>query len=232
MMVETIFLQVNQWLTSGTAIAALGAFIWGMMSILVSPCHLASIPLLVAYVAGQDQQNSSATSYAILFSTGLFLTIALVGIICAMLGRILGDLGPYWALAVGALLLWVAIDMLTGGQCSSQSRLLARMRVKGRFGAFVLGLAYGLLSGACTFAFIAPLLAIVTVQGKLLTGSILIIIFAIGHCLPIALAGNSTSIIKRLLGNKSMDRSFTWIRQGAGIVIGALGCYFLSQPFS
>ena len=38
----------------GTAIAALGCFLWGMISVLFSPCHLASIPLIVAYVGGQQ----------------------------------------------------------------------------------------------------------------------------------------------------------------------------------
>jgi len=38
----------------------------------------------------------------------LFITIALVGIICALLGSMLGDVGPYWTILVGAILIWVA----------------------------------------------------------------------------------------------------------------------------
>lgn len=50
--------------------------------------------------------------FAILFSLGLFLTIAMIGLLCALLGRMLGDVGPYWTIPVGLLLIWVAFDML------------------------------------------------------------------------------------------------------------------------
>ncbi|RLB96748.1 MAG: cytochrome C biosynthesis protein, partial [Deltaproteobacteria bacterium] len=52
-MFDQLFLTVNQWMTGGLAVAAAGAFLWGMVSVLFSPCHLASIPLIVAYVGGQ-----------------------------------------------------------------------------------------------------------------------------------------------------------------------------------
>jgi len=51
-MLETFFLTINEWIAGGTAIAALGCFVWGMISVVFSPCHLASIPLIVAYVGG------------------------------------------------------------------------------------------------------------------------------------------------------------------------------------
>ena len=50
---EQLLLTINQWMTGGTALAGLGCFLWGMVSVLLSPCHLASIPLIVGYVGGQ-----------------------------------------------------------------------------------------------------------------------------------------------------------------------------------
>jgi hypothetical protein len=38
------------------------------------------------------------------FSLGLFITIAAVGLACVMLGRMLGDIGVYWQVLVGAVL--------------------------------------------------------------------------------------------------------------------------------
>lgn len=231
---DAIFLLVNQWITSGTAIAALGCFVWGMISVLLSPCHLASIPLVVAYVAGQDQiiKGRQAVWYAVLFSAGLFVTITLVGIICAWLGRMLGDVGPWWTIVVGLVLLWVALDMLgLAKTCSLPGGALGRLRLKGHRGAFVLGLAYGILSGSCTFGFIAPILAIITVQKQVVTGVLLILLFAIGHCLPIAVAGSSTATVKRLMSSAFFGRGSLWFRKGAGVVIAALGCYFIALPF-
>jgi len=88
-MLETFFLTVNDWITSGTMIAALGCFLWGMSSVVFSPCHLASIPLIVAYVGGQQQllKPHDAAFYSVSFTLGLFIMIAFVGIICALLGE-------------------------------------------------------------------------------------------------------------------------------------------------
>ena len=232
-MLETFFLTVNEWIAGGTAIAALGCFVWGMVSVLFSPCHLASIPLIVAYVGGQQEvlKPKEAAYYSVSFTVGLFITIALIGIICAMLGRMLGDVGNYWQILIGLVLVWVALGMFGFEKYSMSGSLLYRLNLKGFFGAFVLGLAYGILLGSCTFGFIAPILAIITVQQKVATGVLFILLFAIGHCLPIVVAGSSTAAVKRVLENSAWQGAGNWFRKGAGVVIGILGVYFIANPF-
>jgi cytochrome c-type biogenesis protein len=229
---DQVFLAINSWMSQGLLLGALGCFLWGMVSVLFSPCHLASIPLIVGYVAGQDQAMAGrrAALYAVLFTLGLFITIAAIGVICTLLGRMLGDVGPYMNLVVGAVLIWVALDILGVAACSMSNGLMARIKVKGLTGAFVLGLAYGILSGSCTFGFIAPILAIITVQQKILTGLVFITLFGLGHCIPIALAGSSTALVKRFLANSAWQQGSQYFRKLAGICIGALGVYFISQP--
>jgi cytochrome c-type biogenesis protein len=218
---------------SGGGLAALGCFLWGVVSVLFSPCHLASIPLIVGYVAGQDRmvEGRQAALYAGLFTFGLFLTIALIGVICALLGRMLGDVGPYWTIIVGLILVWVALDMLGVAKCSMTGNMMGRFKLRGMGGAFVLGLAYGVLSGSCTFGFIAPILAVITVQEKIATGILLIILFGLGHCIPIVIAGSSTAMVRRLMANASWQRGGTAFRRLAGILIGLMGLYFVARPF-
>ncbi len=205
----------------------------GMISVLFSPCHLASIPLIVGYVGGQEKMilPRQAGIYSVLFTLGLFITIALIGIICALLGRMLGDVGNYWQILVGIILIWVALGMMGVEKCSLSGSLLYKLNLKGMFGAFVLGLAYGVLSGSCTFGFIAPILAIITVQEKVMTGIILIILFGIGHCLPIVVAGSSTAVVKKLLENSEWNGAGVWFRKIAGSTIILLGLYFILTPF-
>ena len=79
----------------------LGAFFWGMISVVFSPCHLASIPLIVAYVGGQEKtvQARQAGYYSVAFTSGLFITIALIGLSapfwagCWGCGQLLADPG-------------------------------------------------------------------------------------------------------------------------------------------
>ena len=232
-MIESFFLTVNQWMTGGAGLAFVGCFLWGTVSVLFSPCHLASIPLIVAYVAGQEKAVNprQAVWYAGAFTIGLFISIALIGIICAWLGRMLGDVGLWWQVLVGCVLLFVALGMLGVETFSMSGSLLYRLNFRGLHGAFGLGLAYGILSGSCTFGFIAPILAIITIQQKILTGIIMIVLFALGHCLPIVVAGSSTALVRKLTENSKWQNYGNWFRKGAGIVIGLLGVYFIVSPF-
>lgn len=232
-MLDQFLLALNQWMSGGVGIAAIGCFLWGMVSVVLSPCHLASIPLIVSYVGGQEQQlkAKSAAMYALVFTVGLFITIAFVGIVCSLLGRMLGDVGPWWTIVVGAILIWVALDMLGVQACSMSGNLMARMRVRGVGGAFILGLAYGVLSGSCTFGFIAPILAIITIQQKIATGILFIVLFGLGHCIPIAVAGSSTALVRRLLENSRFQAGGLWFRRIAGAAIACLGLYFIARPF-
>jgi cytochrome c-type biogenesis protein len=231
-MFDQLLITVNQWMSGGLALAATGAFAWGMVSVLFSPCHLASIPLIVAYVGGQETavDPRRAVWYAGAFTLGLFITIAAVGIICAMLGRMLGDVGIWLQVAVGAVLIWVALGMLGVQACTMSGGLLYRLNFRGMRGALGLGLAYGILSGSCTFGFIAPILAIVTVQQEVFAGSVMMLMFALGHCLPIVFAGSSTAAVRRLTESAMWQGAGGWFRKGAGAMIAALGVYFIIGP--
>ena len=232
-MIESFFLTVNEWITGGTAIAAIGCFIWGVISIIFSPCHLASIPLIIAYVGGQQRALSpkQAGSYAVVFTSGLFITIAVIGIVCALLGQTLGDVGNYWQILIGLLLVWVALGMLGLEKFTLSGSLPYGLNLSGPLGAFVLGLTYGLLSGSCTFGFIAPVLAMITVQKKLAAGILFILLFGAGHCLPIVIAGSSTAAVRRLLENTAWRSSADFFRKTAGVIVGVLGLYFMISPF-
>ena len=230
---ESLFLTVTEWISRGTTLAAAGCFLWGMISVLLSPCHLASIPLIIAYVGGQERAiyPKQAAAYAGAFTVGLFITIALVGIICALLGYMLGDVGPYWQVLIGGVLVWVALGMLGVEKCRMSGSLLYRLNLRGLLGAFGLGLGYGVLSGTCTFGFIAPILAIITVQQKFTTGVLFILLFALGHCLPIMAAGSSTAAVRKVLENSAWQGAGLWFRKGAGVMICLLGAYFIISPF-
>jgi cytochrome c-type biogenesis protein len=205
-MINDLLVTINEWMTGSMGIALLGCFLWGVVSVVLSPCHMASIPLIVSYVAGQEKRlyTRGAAFYAVAFTTGLFLTIALVGIVCSLLGRMLGDVGSWWTIIVGAVLLWVALDMLGVKACSMPGSLMSRLRVRGMGGAFLLEVAHGVL---------------------------LIAVFGLGHCIPIAVAGSSAALVRRLLENSRFQRGGLWFRRLAGVAIAGLGVYFIIQPF-
>lgn len=228
-----LLLTITGWLSTGAAVAMPASFLWGMVSVLLSPCHMASIPLLIAYVAGQNKipPPRQAALYAILFALGIFITIMAVGFVCAAAGRMLGDIGHWWQMAVGILLLWVAWTLMKTAQCSATGNVLNRFQIKGAKGAFILGLAYGTLSGVCTFGFIAPILGIITLQNEIITGVSMLVLFGVGHCLPLVVCGIFSARTMELLHSHSGRKTVAAMRKLASGVIAGLGIYFILLPF-
>ena len=230
-MFDQFLITINEWMVGGLGLAVLGCFLWGLVSVLFSPCHLASIPLMVGYVAGQNNLEQRASGYAVLFSFGLFISIAIIGAACSILGRMLGDISPFWGIPVGLIILWLGLDLMGLSVCRVPSLSLGKFKMGGYKGAFILGLLYGVLSGACTFGFIAPILAVITVQSKIAIGLLMIIMFALGHCLPIVVAGSSTRLTQRLLNAKGFSSASHWGRKGAALIISIVGIYIIINPF-
>ena len=80
------------------------------------------------------------------------------------------------------------------------------------------------------FGLIAPILAIITIQKQVATGISYILLFAVGHCLPIVVAGSSTAAVRKLMENSTWQGTGIWFRRAAGIVIVFLGVYFILNP--
>jgi cytochrome c-type biogenesis protein len=232
-MIDEILISITTWLQAGPAVALPGAFLWGMVSVLLSPCHIASIPLLIAYVAGQKiiPLPRQAARFAVLFAVGIFITIMVVGLVCTAAGRMLGDVGPWWQSAVGVLLLWVAWTLFNPPQCSATGKAMDRFQMQGPWGAFVLGLGYGFLSGVCTFGFIAPILGVITLQEEILTGVAMLGLFGIGHCLPLVICGMFSARTMELLHSHAGRKIVQGMRKMAAMVILVLGIYFTVIPF-
>ena len=60
---------------------------------------------------------------------------------------------------------------------------------------------------------------------------LLILLFVLGHCLPIMSAGSSTALVRRLMESETWLGAGAWFRKSAGVLIGLQGIYFIGNPF-
>jgi len=91
---DAIFMYLYEIMQGSALIAVFGAFLWGLASILLSPCHLSSIPLIIGFINGKKNQTVyKAFLQSLFFGLGILVTIAIIGIITGMMGKMLGDTG-------------------------------------------------------------------------------------------------------------------------------------------
>jgi cytochrome c-type biogenesis protein len=230
MNVENIFATLAR-AVEGTAALALGAsFLWGVLSILLSPCHLASIPLIVGFV---DAQGAVTTRRAFwlstVFAAGILVTIAVIGALTASLGRMLGDVGPWGNYFVAAVFLLVGLHLLEVVNLPFAGLTPGGMKHQGLVAALVLGLIFGVALGPCTFAYMIPVLAVtlrVAATEPVYAGAVLLA-YGLGHCSVIVAAGTSTAWVQRYLDWTQRSSGAVWLRRSCGALIVLGGIYLV-----
>lgn len=207
----------------GSAAIALGAsFIWGILSIILSPCHLASLPLIVGFISGQGRVSTArASGIATLFAVGILVTIAVIGAVTAAAGRMMGDIGRWGNYVVAAIFFAVGLYLLGVIRMPWSGPGQINMKRKGLLAAFVLGLVFGIALGPCTFAYMAPMLAVTFNLSKTapLYGASLLLAYGIGHCSVIILAGTFTEVVQRFLNWNEQSKGVTVLKYVCGVLV-------------
>ena len=219
----------------GAPLIAIGAsFIWGILSIILSPCHLTSIPLIIGYLSNKRELSiKKAFHLSIVFSIGILISIAVIGGITAAAGRILGDVGKFGNYVVAMVFLIFGLNLLGILPLNFPGLSTMKSQRKGNLSVLSLGLIFGLALGPCTFAFMAPMLGIVfnLTAKNLPYGLILLSAFAIGHCSVIIAAGTSTRLVQQITKWDDQSKGITIIRKICGILVLLGGIYLVYSTF-
>ena len=229
-MIEKIFIVLTA-AVQGTPAFAIGAsFLWGVLSLVLSPCHLSSIPLIVGFIDEQGRISTKrAFTIALLFASGLMVSIAVIGIITALAGRMMGDVGRYGNYFVAVVFFLVGLHLfdLIPMPWSGPSRI--GIKGKGIFAAFLLGLIFGVALGPCTFAYMAPMLSITfqLAATEIWYGILLLLSYAVGHCSVIVLAGTFTELVQQYLNWNERSRGPLIIKRVCGILVIIGGIYLV-----
>ena len=221
-MIESLFTTLSRAIEGDPAIALSAAVVWGILSIVLSPCHLASIPLIVGFI---DEQGSITTKrafqIALLFSLGILITIGLIGTITAMAGRMLGDVGHAGNYLVAVIFFLVGLHLLGMLPLPFSGPGQVKMKQRGRLAAFILGLLFGVALGPCTFAYMAPMLAMTfkLASAHMAYGILLLLAYGLGHCTVIVLAGTFTESVQHYLNWNESSKGATILKKICGVLV-------------
>jgi cytochrome c-type biogenesis protein len=226
---EQLFTSLNHAVEGAPLIALTAAFVWGMLSIILSPCHLASIPLIVGFISEQAMVTAKrAFGTSALFAVGILITIAAIGVITAAAGRMMGDVGRYGNYFVALIFLVVGLHLVGVIPLSLSGAGPVGMKRKGLLAAFLLGLVFGIALGPCTFAYMAPMLAVTfRLAGEApIYSAALLLAYGLGHCAVIVAAGTSTELVQRFLNWNERSKALVVVKIICGILV-MLGGFWL-----
>ncbi len=225
-----IFTALTRAVEGTPAIAMAASFVWGVLSIVLSPCHLASIPLIVGFIGEQGRMTTRrAFLVSTVFAVGILVTIGVIGAITAAAGRMLGDLGAYANYFVAAIFFVVGLHLIGVIPLPFSGPGNVGLKRKGFLAAFVLGLVFGVALGPCTFAYMAPMLGVTLglAATNIAYGVLLLLLYGIGHCSVIVLAGTFTEVVQHYLNWNERSKGAVIVKRICGVLVILGGVYLI-----
>lgn len=229
-MLEGLFMGLRHAVEGNPGMALGASFLWGLLSVLLSPCHIGSIPLIVGFIDDQGRISTQRAFFlSALFALGNLITIAAIGVGTAFAGRLLGDIGPYGNYFVAVIFFLVGLHLLDVIPNPLEGPGEVGMKRRGLLAAFLLGLFFGLALGPCSFGFMAPMLAVTFKLGasELEYGILLLAMYGLGHCTVIALAGTFTEVVQHYLQWTEASRGAILLKRICGILVLLAGLWML-----
>lgn len=219
---QELFTQLTQAVEGAWYLAVAASFIWGILSIILSPCHLASIPLIVGFI---DEQGRISTKRAFwistLFAVGILITIGAIGAVTYAAGRMMGDVGKYGNYFVALIFFVVGLHLLGVIPMPFSGPGQVSMKRKGLLAAFILGLVFGIALGPCTFAYMAPMLGVTfkLAATNRAYGILLLLVYGIGHCSVIVFAGTFTEVVQRYMNWNEKSKGSMILKKICGVLV-------------
>lgn len=215
----------------GSALVALCAsLVWGILSVILSPCHLSSIPLIIGFISEQGKLTTrKAFGLSFLFGLGILITIALIGIVTALMGRMMGDVGKYGNYVVAAVFFIVGLHLIGLIPMPFSGPGNIGIKRKGLAASFILGLVFGVALGPCTFAYMAPVLtlSLKVAAANFIYAALLLAFYGIGHCAVIVAAGTSTEAVQNYLNWNEKSKGANIVKRTCGVMVMLGGIYLI-----
>ena len=219
-------MDTTAWMQMG-GVAGLGAFLAGFL-FSFTPVAFASIPVVLAYVT-RARAFREAISYGLAFAAGLILTHVVLGIGAALGGAWAQSLlSRQWGVILGPVLILLGL-LWTGWLKIPLPWLPLRgKRAATLWGAFLLGMPFTV--GICPVC--SPGLwiglGVSASIGSVMYGGLLMLAFALGRVIPLAVGAISIGWLENLKTIECWRRGF---EIAGGITLMAIGAYLLNESY-
>jgi cytochrome c-type biogenesis protein len=209
-------------------IAATGVGFFAGLLFSVNPVAIAAIPVSLAYVV-KARERREAIVFGALFIAGMILTHVVLGVVAGVGGQWVESLhGRGWGLFLGPLLILLGLVWPGWLRLPLPSLGFRAKRPSGASGAFLLGIPFSIaICPVCTPALLV-LLGVAASLGSPLTGGVLLLAFALGRAIPVALGAIAIGWLKSLRRLSKFVHAFEVL---GGLALIVSGVYMLNAYF-
>jgi cytochrome c-type biogenesis protein len=157
------------------------------------------------------------------------ISIGAIGLITALAGRMMGDIGRYGNYLVAIIFFLVGLHLFDVIPMPWSGPGNVGIKKKGLLASFILGAIFGIALGPCTFAYMAPMLSITfqLAATKIWYGIFLLLVYAVGHCSMIVLAGTFTELVQQYLNWNEQSKGPLIVKKVCGVLVIAGGLYLI-----
>lgn len=218
---------VSNQLSHLTVVSLAIIFLAGLLTSL-TPCMLSMLPITIGYIGGYETQTRwQAAIRTTWFALGLATTLAILGILAAVVGQIYGQIGFGLPIVVSLIAILMGLNLLE----ALPLRLPASIgldwiskELPESLKAYLIGLTFGLVASPCSTPVLATLLAWISSTQDPVLGGALLLAYTAGYVMPLILAGTFTASIKKLLEVRQWSG---WITPVSGVLLIGFGVFSL-----
>jgi cytochrome c-type biogenesis protein len=194
----------------------------------LTPCMLSMLPITIGYIGGYEAQSRvQAAVQSTWFAFGLATTLAGLGIVASVFGKVYGQIGVGLPIVVSAIAIVMGLYLLDAIPMPLPSfggtEWISQEWPKG-LRSYLLGVTFGLVASPCSTPVLATLLAWVSTTGEPIVGGGLLLAYSVGYVAPLILAGTFTATLKKLL---SLRQWSAWITPTSGALLVGFGVFSL-----
>jgi len=137
--------------------------------------------------------------------------------------------GPYGNCFVAAIFFLVGLHLLDVIPMPWSGPGQVGIKRKGLLAALILGLVFGVAIGPCTFAYMAPMLGVTfkLAATQAAYGALLLLVYGVGHCSVIVIAGTSTGWVQRYMNWNEHSKGTVVVKRICGVLVLTGGLYLI-----
>src|SRR5574344_3099232 len=167
----------------------------------ISPCSLSMLPIVIGYIGGYSESNTSKTTLQLLsFILGSSIIFSIIGIVCALTGHVFISIaGNYFSLIIAGVILIMGLNLCGIIEINIPSIINKVPQSKGNstfLYPMILGAIFALGGTPCSTPILAGIMGLASVSSNILFASCMLFLFSMGQGIILLIAGLFTSIIK------------------------------------